>query len=88
MSNKLYDILNKIQRWLPAVGTFYIAIASIWMLPLADEVNKTIVAVATLLATTLEIFSARFYQENDIEIISKNSNIADNADIDTTGDIH
>lgn len=83
MSNKLYDILNKIQRWLPAVGTFYIALASIWMLPLADEVNKTIVAVATLLATTLEIFSARFYQENDIEIISKNQNITENADIDT-----
>lgn len=83
MSNKLYDILNKIQRWLPAVGTFYIAIASIWMLPLADEVNKTIVAVATLLATTLEIFSARFYQENDIEIVSKNQNIAEIADINT-----
>lgn len=39
MSNKVYDILNKIQRWLPALGVFYLAIAAIWHLPLGDEEN-------------------------------------------------
>jgi hypothetical protein len=85
MSNRLYDILNKIQRWLPALGAFYIAIASIWVLPLADEINKTIAAIATLLAATLEIFSARFYQDNELIIASKKDNITECAEIDTEG---
>lgn len=55
MSNKLYDVLNKLQRWLPALGVFYLAICNIWDLPCGNEVNQTIVAVATLIATTLEI---------------------------------
>lgn len=55
MNNKLYDILSKIQRWLPALGIFYLALCNIWELPLGNEINQTIVAVATLLATTLEI---------------------------------
>jgi len=83
MSNKLYDILNKIQRWLPALGAFYIAIASIWVLPLSDEINQTIAAIATLLAATLEIFSARFYSENELTITNKYDNITENADINT-----
>ena len=44
MSNKVYDVLNKIQRWLPALGVFYLAISAIWHLPFGDEVNATIVA--------------------------------------------
>lgn len=55
MNDKLYQILNKIQRWLPAVGVFYLAIANIWHLPFGDQINATVVALATLLASTLEI---------------------------------
>lgn len=62
MSNKVYDILSKIQRWLPALGVFYLAICKIWGLPWGGEVNDTIVAVATLLAATLEISSGRYYR--------------------------
>ena len=62
MSNRLYDILSKIQRWLPALGVFYLAICKIWSLPWGGEVNDTIVAVATLLAATLEISSGRYYK--------------------------
>lgn len=62
MSNRLYDILSKIQRWLPALGVFYLAICKIWHLPWGGEVNDTIVAVATLLAATLEISSGRYYK--------------------------
>lgn len=62
MSNKVYDILSKIQRWLPALGVFYLAICKIWGLPWGGEVNDTIVAVATLLAATLEISSGRYYK--------------------------
>ena len=62
MSNKVYDILSKIQRWLPALGVFYLALCKIWGLPWGGEVNDTIVAVATLLAATLEISSGRYYK--------------------------
>lgn len=55
MSNKVYDLLNKIQRWLPSVGILYLALCGIWGLPYGNEVNETIVAVATFLAATLEI---------------------------------
>ena len=59
MSNKTYDVLNKIQRWLPALGVFYLAIAAIWHLPFGDEVNATIVA----LGTTLEIATGAYLKK-------------------------
>lgn len=67
MNNKLYDKLNKIQRWLPAVGIFYLALCNIWHLPLGDEINQTIVAIATLLATTLEISTGKYLKTKDEE---------------------
>lgn len=63
MTNKTYDVLSKIQRWLPALGVFYLALCKIWGLPFGSEINDTIVSVATLLAATLEISSARYFRE-------------------------
>lgn len=63
MSNKLYDILTKIQRWLPALGAFYLGLCQVWNLPLGDEVNQTIVLVATLLAATLEISTVQYHKK-------------------------
>ena len=60
MSNRVYYILNKIERFLPAIGIFYLAIAKIWGFPFADEVNQTIAALATLLGTLLEISTAQY----------------------------
>lgn len=62
LSNKLYDILSKVQRWIPALGVFYLTISQIWGLPWGSQVNDTIVAVATLLAALLEVSSARYYK--------------------------
>ncbi len=67
MSDRIYDILSKIQRWLPSLGLFYVAIAKIWGLPWGSEINETIVAVATLLAATLEVSSARYYKEERLK---------------------
>lgn len=65
MSNKLYDVLNKIQRWLPALGMFYLALCQIWDLPFGNEINETIVAIATLLATTLEIATSSYLRKGE-----------------------
>ena len=79
MSNTVYDILNKLQRWLPGLGTLYLAVSNIWKLPFGDEINKTIVAVATFLAFTLEVSSSAYYKGqydvlnyNDYSAVDKN----------------
>lgn len=61
-TNKAYDVLSKVQRWLPALGVFYLTLGKIWGLPYSGEINETIVALATLLAATLEVSSARYYK--------------------------
>jgi len=60
MSNKMYDILSKLQRWMPALGVCYLGLCKIWGFPFGDEVNQTIVLIATLLGTTLEIATAQY----------------------------
>ena len=69
MSNSVYDILNKIQRWLPAIGVFYLALCQIWNFPYGDEVNKTIIALAAFLAATLEISTGRYHAENVTDLM-------------------
>lgn len=61
MSNKLYDVLSKIQRWLPALAVFYMALCTIWNLPFGQEVRDTILAIAALLAATLEISTGSYH---------------------------
>ena len=60
MSNELYDILNKIQRWLPALAVFWLTISTIWSIPYGEPVRDTIMAIAALLAATLEVSTARY----------------------------
>ena len=67
MSNKVYDILKFIaQIVLPAIATFYVTIASIWGLPLGDEISRTVMAVDTLLGAILMISTAN-YKLNSVE---------------------
>lgn len=61
MSNKVYDILKyTAQIVLPAVGTLYFALASIWGLPYSEEVVGTITAVDAFLGTLLMISSVNY----------------------------
>ncbi len=64
ISDKLYDILVKVQRFLPAIGAAYLAVAKIWNLPLGNQVNATIAVIATLLGTLIEI-SISVYSKNN-----------------------
>ncbi len=61
MSNKVYDVLKYIaQIVLPALGTLYFALASIWGLPYGEEVVGTITAVDAFLGALLMISSANY----------------------------
>ena len=56
LSDKAYDQL----KWLaliglPALGTFYFAMAQIWGLPYGEQVVGTIVAIDTLLGALLNL---------------------------------
>lgn len=61
MSNKVYDVL----KWLSlialdAVGLFYKTVATIWSLPLGDEVLATCAALSLLIGTLIGVSSAQY----------------------------
>ena len=61
MSNKVYDILKYVaQIALPALGTFYFALAGIWGLPYGEQIVGTITAVDTLLGALLMLSSKNY----------------------------
>lgn len=61
MTNKTYDILKWIALiLLPALATFYAAIAAVWCLPYTEQVVGTITAVDTLLGTLLKISADKY----------------------------
>lgn len=66
MTNKMYDVLKWIaQILLPALGTFYFAIASIWNLPYAEEIVGTITAIDCFLGALLGISSMKYKENNE-----------------------
>ena len=62
MGSKTYDILKYIaQVVLPAVGTLYFALASIWGFPYGEQIVGTITAVDTFLGVLLKLSSDKYY---------------------------
>lgn len=64
MCDKTYNVL----KWmalllLPAMGTLYFALASIWRLPYGEQVVGTITAVDTFLGVILGITTAQYKQK-------------------------
>ena len=56
LTNKQYDILKWIALIvLPAVGTLYFTLSTIWVLPYGDQVVGTITAVDTFLGALLGV---------------------------------
>jgi hypothetical protein len=65
MNNNVYDVLKWIALiLLPALGTFYFALAGIWNFPYAEQVVGTITAVDTLLGALLGISNANYKKAN------------------------
>lgn len=58
--NKTYDTLKFIaQILLPAIATLWVAISTIWQLPLADQIEGTITAVIVFIDTLLGLTLAK-----------------------------
>lgn len=69
LTNKAYDTLKWIaQILLPALATFYFAMARIWNLPYQTEIVGTITALDTLLGMLLGISSHNYEGDGDILI--------------------
>lgn len=64
LSNKAYDILKFIaQIVLPALGTLYFALASIWGFPYGEQIVGTITAVDAFLGALLGISTVQYNKE-------------------------
>lgn len=61
LSDKMYVILKFVAMiLLPAVGSAYFALAQIWHLPKANEVNGTILVIDTLLGGILGLSTSQY----------------------------
>lgn len=63
MSNELFDLL----KWLclivfPALSTAIVVIFPLWGIPYADEISKTITAIATFIGACLGVSSVNYYK--------------------------
>ena len=60
LTNKQYDILKWIALIvLPAVGTLYFTLSTIWGLPYGDQIVGTITAVDTFLGVLLGVSTSQ-----------------------------
>ena len=63
-SKNTYDFLKWVAQFLlPATGTLYFALASIWALPYGEQVVGTITTVDTFLGVLLGISSNTYYKD-------------------------
>lgn len=68
LNNKIYDILKYIaQIVLPALGTLYFALSSIWGLPYGEQIVGTITAVDCFLGALLGISSLNYDKSKNIK---------------------
>ena len=64
LSNKAYDTLKFIaQIVLPALGTLYFALATIWGFPYGEQIVGTITAIDAFLGALLGISTVQYNKE-------------------------
>lgn len=68
MSNKVFDTMKYIaQIVLPAIGTLYFALASIWGLPYGEQIVGTITAIDTFLGAILMISNSKYNNSTKVK---------------------
>lgn len=66
LSNRAYDILKAVDEILVLLAAFYVDLADIWNLPYGDQVQRTLLAVATVLLGFLKISTVRYHKDLNI----------------------
>lgn len=65
--NKVYDILKYVALIvLPAIGTLYFALSSIWSLPYGTEVVGTITAIDAFLGALIGISTSNYNKGRNV----------------------
>lgn len=68
-TNNVYNTLKWIAQYLlPAAGTLYFALASIWGLPYGEQIVGTITAIDTFLGVLLGISTANYKGEGTLNV--------------------
>lgn len=63
LNDKVYDVLKWIAQYLlPALGTLYFALSTIWGFPYGEQVVGTITAIDAFLGAILGLSSATYYK--------------------------
>ena len=66
LDNKTYDILKwTAMIFLPALGTLYFGLASIWGLPYGEQIVGTITVIDTFLGALLGISSSNYKKQSE-----------------------
>lgn len=64
-NSRIYDTLKWVaQILLPALGTLYFTLSTVWGFPYAEEIVGTITAIDTFLGIILGISNAQWRKEN------------------------
>ncbi len=64
-NSKFYDVLKYLALiGLPALGTLWFAIGTIWGLPYVKEIDATILAVTTFIGTLIGVSGMRYKLQN------------------------
>lgn len=65
MTNRTYDVLKWIAQYLlPASGTLYFALSSIWGLPFGEQVVGTIAALTAFLGVLLGLSTSEYNKKD------------------------
>lgn len=68
LDNKVYDVLKYIALIvLPALGTLYFALSSIWGLPYGEQIVGTITAIDAFLGALIGVSSSNYNNAKQID---------------------
>lgn len=66
LSNKVYDVLKYVATIvLPALGTLYFTLSTIWSFPCGEQVVGTITAIDTCLGVLIGISTSKYNKESE-----------------------
>lgn len=75
LSDRTYDFLKQVALyWLPAIGTFYFTLGSIWGLPYGEQVVGTVTALVLLLSVILGVSKSSYEPSADGTLVMDTQN--------------